>query len=66
MLTNKEYVAKGGTVCPKCDGEDINADMLEVSADTDVAYANVWCANCKAEWTDRFVLTGYSDFVIDK
>lgn len=66
MLTQKEYVAKNGMVCPQCEGEDISNDPLEVSADTNIAYANVWCPTCKAEWVDTFTLQGYSDFKFDK
>jgi len=60
-LTSKEYAAKGGVLCPSCHSKDIEGDC-EVSTDIGVAWQNMSCIDCNAEWRDEYSLTGYSTF----
>ena len=60
-LDSKEYVAKGGVRCPYCNRTDIEGDG-EVSTDVGVAWQNMSCIDCNAEWRDEYTLTGYSTF----
>jgi hypothetical protein len=57
MLDDEEYVGKGGEHCPWCGSGDVESDSVD--ADGALAWANVQCGACKAEWTDQFNLTGY-------
>jgi len=57
-LTQKQYVAEGGSICPVCRGADIVADHPEI--DGAQVWVNVECP-CGAYWTDVYELTGYDN-----
>jgi len=58
MMTNAEYVSKGGMHCPKCNGDLLDAlDELVMSYDR--AYQEVGCMTCGFQWTDIYGLVGY-------
>ena len=61
LKSSEEYTKDGGQHCPKCDSENIEAGNIE--ADTSIAFCNVVCRDCGSEWTDEFVLKGYSDLI---
>lgn len=56
-MTNVEYVAKGGAVCPICGSHSIQGGF--VSIDISVASQDCSCDECEATWTDSYSLTGY-------
>ena len=58
-LNSKEYVEKGGVRCPYCNRTDIESDGV-VNTDVGIAWQNMSCIDCNAEWTDEYSLTGYS------
>ncbi|MDR3638632.1 MAG: hypothetical protein P4L84_32805 [Isosphaeraceae bacterium] len=51
----KEYVEGGGTRCPYCHSEDIEAGPLE--ADGDSASGTVECLACGKQWREVFTLS---------
>ena len=56
----KNYIATGGTNCPYC-----NHDQLEggpFTGDNGLAWQEMHCNNCGAEWKDVYTLTGIEDF----
>jgi hypothetical protein len=57
-LTDKEYVGKGGLICPYCGSDQITGD--EINVDAGHATQEVSCEDCKKEWQDVYRLTGYS------
>ena len=59
-LSDAEYVAKGGGVCPKCGSDQVERDAVDVDGPS--ASQKVWCLNCDAEWRDVYQLSGYTDF----
>jgi len=61
-LTDSEYVARGGSVCPVCKSDNVSGGPLE-SDGGGSAYASCVCEACGAEWTDYYRLIGYSDLV---
>lgn len=61
-LTDAEYVAKAGTVCPGCHSEQIEGGSIEVDLGT--ATQPMTCNDCGAEWTDVYQLTGFSNLVV--
>lgn len=60
MLSQDEYVAKKGLVCPNC-GE--MPDQRSVEADETGIYANCFCI-CGSEWVEVYHLTGYTDLFV--
>lgn len=56
-MTDQEYVAKGGCVCPICGHHDVSGGF--VSIDIAVASQDCSCDECGATWTDKYSLTGY-------
>lgn len=65
MMTNEEYLSKGGVCCPYCAKSNaVIADQIELNGDGTAAYRNVACSvidgGCGAEWTDDFSLIGFT------
>lgn len=60
QLTNDEYLAEGGLVCPGCRSDNIEADRMQ--CDSKIAWCDVSCHNCNATWTDNYALVEYVDF----
>lgn len=56
-LTDEEYVAKKGRVCPHCGSEHI--DGKNVSIEASQAFQDVSCNDCDREWTDIYDLKGW-------
>ena len=57
MLSDAEYVEKVGTVCPKCQGDDITGGSVTI--DGGGANQHIYCGNCDFEWFDLYRLEGY-------
>ena len=55
-----KYVQSGGQYCLFC-GSD-NLDAATVEADGATAYSNVFCNDCKKEWTDEYKLVAVTEF----
>jgi len=58
VKTSEEYVATGGVICPFCESSNIRGASLESSHGH--VYQDCECDDCGKEWTDEYVLTGYS------
>jgi hypothetical protein len=60
-LTEQEYVNKLGLACPNCyKTEGVDAwDRAEV--DDGVAWQNISCSLCEANWVDIYYLAEYAD-----
>jgi len=62
MLSDEEYVAKGGSCCPRCNSSDITGGNVDVDANT--CWQNVTCDDCDLEWDDHYELVSFC--VIDR
>ena len=60
QLTEEEYVAKSGNVCPACGGTDLSSTG-PVETDTKIAWQPIECENCGATWNDCYTLTCYAE-----
>lgn len=60
MLTQEEYVVDGGSHCPKCGSENIDAAPVEFSGNQ--IYQDVDCYDCGFKWFDFYELKGYEEF----
>jgi transposase-like protein len=54
VLTEKQYIEKGGVVCPICESDHIEAGSIDIEGQH--AYQSVWCRSCEAEWDDVYEL----------
>ena len=61
-LSEEEYVAKEGGICPWCESKDICGGAAEF--DGDYCWLNVVCDACNKEWTDLYSLVGYEELVV--
>jgi formate dehydrogenase maturation protein FdhE len=59
MITNEEYVEKGGGSCPVCGSKEFES-VGSVEVDISFAWLHIKCNACEAEWDDLFHLVGYS------
>lgn len=57
-LTNDQYLAKKGVVCPNCSSKAL--DVGSGQFDGAHFYQGVQCLSCLSKWTDELVLRGYS------
>ena len=57
MLTEQEYIERGGNNCPKCESDDIEGGIVQVDSNT--AYQDVSCNECETEWRDFYTLTSH-------
>jgi uncharacterized Zn finger protein len=58
-LTEEEYVAKAGEMCPACGGDNVMAVGV-IEACGRIAWQPVECEDCGATWNDCWILTSYS------
>ena len=65
MLTEKEYVKTGGSVCPKCGSDEIEATG-RTNLDGSYVYSSVMCEDCSFEYEDHYELVGYSAAEVEK
>lgn len=50
----KDYIKKGGVVCPICGSDNISAGTFDM--EDDGIYQYCVCFNCDSEWTDFYGL----------
>ena len=62
ILTDKEYLAKSGTICPVCKGDNIEGSSIEVSCN--YAFQEITCNDCYSSWVDHYELMGYDELTI--
>jgi hypothetical protein len=58
-MSQEAFVANKGLTCPNCDSGNISCDQPEIVFDT--VYAIAECRDCRAEWTEKYGLIGYTD-----
>lgn len=64
-LTDEEYTNKKGLTCPNCyktEGVDVWGG---IHVEGDIAWQEVSCSICNADWMDEYKLSGYSNLVVD-
>lgn len=54
------YIGNGGTQCPFCGSEHMNAGHLESDGDRS-AYQPVTCDECGSSWDDVYELVGIEE-----
>lgn len=62
MMTDKEYVDRGGCKCPVCSSSNINSGFME--ADGVASWCNVRCGFCGSNWVDMYELKGFDNMEI--
>lgn len=62
--TPEEYVEADGGLCPSCGSHNITSTG-NVEINCNLAYQNIMCKECNAEWTDDYKLMGYSELEED-
>lgn len=63
FLTDEQYVKSGGSQCPHCHGTELTGSSFQ--AEGGIAWQEVTCYICSAEWTDQYKLIGYADLELD-
>lgn len=58
-LTDAAYVAADGCTCPNCRSNEVQAG--DSGFELSLAWRNVICRDCGAEWTDEYNLVGYGE-----
>ncbi len=56
-MTDEDYVAKKGRVCPYCGRTEVCAARL--TATDDVAWGDAWCGDCDRTWLEQYRLVGW-------
>ena len=64
MYSDKEYVDTLGLACPNCYATEGVETSDGVEVDDGIAWQNVSCSMCDAEWIDNYNLVGYSELEI--
>ena len=65
-LTEQEYIDKLGLHCPNCH-ETAGVEVQgRVEVTDSVAWQNVSCSLCKADWADSYNLVGYIDLDLNE
>lgn len=57
QMSDKQYVAKGGTQCPLCRHDQVEGGELTVN--DGFAWQQITCLGCAATWTDNYKLVSY-------
>ena len=58
-MTSQEYIDDGAQRCPYCRSGAIST-CSATQHDTHIAWVDVKCHDCDAEWQDTYELTGYA------
>jgi hypothetical protein len=58
-LTQKEYAAEDGGMCPYCHGDNVTFSG-HLTFDASVVNHVCTCADCAEVWTEIYTLTGYT------
>ena len=59
LISNEEYVHRGGDVCPKCRGGNIESD----TDNTDGAENWCHCFDCRFVWLNVYQLVGWQPYI---
>ena len=62
-LTEQEYIDKLGYTCPSCSSCSVDSEDI-IEADYGIAWQNIFCNICHAQWQDNYNLVGYSNLEI--
>ena len=62
-LPEQEYIDKLGYICPSCSSCSVDSED-RIEADYGIAWQNVFCTICHAQWQDNYNLVGYSNLEI--
>jgi len=57
-LSNSEYLAKEGNVCPFCRCSEVESNGT-VEVDGSIAWQKVTCTECDESWQDNYNLVGF-------
>ena len=60
MKSQEQYSEEGGMRCPnsECNGIVIHKSSINLGGGE--GFIPCYCANCGLEWTEEYMLTGYS------
>lgn len=56
FITDREYISRGGSVCPFCESENISSGKVDFNYIN--AYRGVKCNKCGKEWEEVFEMVG--------
>lgn len=59
-MTNEEYVACSGQVCPFCGDHDIEGGSIDIEGRN--AIQEMSCSACEKEWYDVYTLTSFVEY----
>jgi len=62
QITEEEYVAENGAVCPWCLSGDLDWGPLEAEAQGAIQYVD--CNACEKRWLDRHELKGFMEIIM--
>jgi hypothetical protein len=67
-MTDEEYIDKLGLACPNCHSTEGICTLSPdgVNVDDGIAWQEIHCSLCKADWTDNYNLVGYSELKLEK
>ena len=60
-LSQEDYIAQKGRICPACRTEDGNTEGGSIDIEGTLGFQEVICLECEARWNDVYKLVGYSD-----
>lgn len=55
MITDAEYIKRGGNECPRCGSSNLEGSSWD--ADGRFAWQEVVCCDCEHEWVDTYTLS---------
>lgn len=58
-ISSKEYVKRGGAVCPMCESKEVSTGALEWREEGCVVCAD--CDDCGASWDEDYALVSYGN-----
>lgn len=58
-MTNKDYLAACGQICPFCGDHDIEGGPVDV--ESNFAWQDIKCNACEKTWQDIYTLTGFEE-----
>lgn len=58
-MTNEEYLARSGQMCPFCGSDKLENDYADITVCAMFLFMEVQCVDCDAEWNNVFTLTSF-------
>ena len=65
-MTNEEYVALHGNVCPNCNTGGKNLETTDGDISAGVGWQRIQCSKCGATWTENYSISGFDDLEVPK